>query len=63
MCPIYEYYCKKCSTTKEILTAISAEVDVKCDSCHKYMKRQMTAPNFVLKGKGFYKPSKEDSSD
>lgn len=61
--PIYVYHCKKCDITKEILTAISAEVDVKCDSCHKYMKKQMTAPNFVLKGKGFYKPSKGGPND
>ena len=53
--PIYEYACKKCSHTLDALQKIAEPELVDCPSCGAPdLKRQLSAPRFRLKGKGWY---------
>ncbi|MCK5687973.1 zinc ribbon domain-containing protein [Myxococcota bacterium] len=52
--PIYEYKCKKCDETFEVIQKMSAPAP-KCESCgSKRTERLMSAASFVLKGSGWY---------
>tara|TARA_B110000438_G_scaffold24664_1_gene22978 strand:- start:851 stop:1165 length:315 start_codon:yes stop_codon:yes gene_type:complete len=53
--PIYEYQCRKCEHLFDALQKINAEPLVDCPSCgENTLKRLISAPNFRLKGKGWY---------
>lgn len=53
--PIYGYACKKCGHTLDALQKIAEAVLVDCPSCGEPdLKRQLSAPRFRLKGKGWY---------
>lgn len=53
--PIYGYACKNCSHTLDALQKISDEVLLDCPECGEpALKRQLSAPRFRLKGKGWY---------
>ena len=54
--PIYEYRCKKCDSTFEVLLNASDKEPAKCDECgSKRIGRIMSQTSFVLKGSGWYK--------
>ncbi len=64
MSPIYEFLCDECSTVKEHLCkADQLQFYIKCEDCGSTTTRIISVPNFVLKGDGFYAPSKNDESE
>ena len=53
--PIYGYICKSCEHTLDALQKISDDPLVYCPDCGEpELKRQLSAPRFRLKGKGWY---------
>jgi len=53
--PIYEYECRKCGETHEILQKISEPLKRKCPSCGAMsLKKLVSASAFHLKGSGWY---------
>ncbi|MCK5324777.1 MAG: zinc ribbon domain-containing protein [Woeseiaceae bacterium] len=53
--PIYGYICKSCEHTLDALQKISDDQLVYCPDCGEpQLKRQLSAPRFRLKGKGWY---------
>jgi len=53
--PFYEYECQNCKFYSEVMQKISDEPLKKCPSCGKdTMKKLISAPNFRLKGGGWY---------
>ncbi len=56
--PFYEYKCFECDLTEELLLSITQrELPRVCPKCSGEMERILSAGNFQLIGKGFYKPS------
>ncbi len=53
--PFYEYECSSCKFYTELLQKVSDPSLRKCPSCGRStMKKLMSAPNFRLKGGGWY---------
>jgi putative FmdB family regulatory protein len=53
--PIYEYACQKCGHELEALQKVSDPVLRKCPACGALrLKRLVSAPQFRLKGTGWY---------
>lgn len=53
--PIYGYICKSCEHTLDALQKMSDEPLVYCPDCGEpQLQRQLSAPRFRLKGKGWY---------
>ncbi len=53
--PIYGYACKSCEHTLDALQKMAEEPLVDCPACGEpALKRQLSAPRFRLKGKGWY---------
>ena len=53
--PIYEYKCQECEYYFEALQRIGEKLLIDCPKCNaKKLKRLVSAPNFRLKGKGWY---------
>ncbi len=53
--PIYGYACKACGHTLDALQKIADAPLVDCPACGApELKRQLSAPRFRLKGKGWY---------
>jgi putative FmdB family regulatory protein len=52
--PIYEYQCNRCDEIFEIFHKIDEDCKVACPKCLAPAKKLISAPNFVLKGSGFY---------
>jgi putative FmdB family regulatory protein len=53
--PIYEYACRKCSHTLDVLQKMNDEPLVECPACGEpQLRRLISAPRFRLKGKGWY---------
>jgi putative FmdB family regulatory protein len=53
--PFYEYECTNCKFYSEVMQKISDPSLRKCSSCGKStMKKLVSAPNFRLKGGGWY---------
>ncbi len=53
--PIYEYACEDCFHSFEIMQKISSEPVKACPECGKErVKRLVSAPQFKLKGTGWY---------
>ena len=53
--PLYDYQCQACGHHCELLEKIHAEPSTNCPSCQKPdLKRQVSAPQFQLKGSGWY---------
>lgn len=53
--PIYEYACRNCGHTFDALQKMSAEPLTDCPECGEpTLKKQLSAPNFRLKGGGWY---------
>ncbi|MBN4077382.1 zinc ribbon domain-containing protein [Sulfobacillus acidophilus] len=55
--PIYEFYCKSCKNTQEILQKVSDKDPTTCSSCGKKqtLKKLVSQTSFHLKGGGWYK--------
>ena len=53
--PIYEYECKKCGHQLDALQGINEPILSECPACNTTsLKRLISAPNFRLKGEGWY---------
>ncbi|MGH8217933.1 MAG: FmdB family zinc ribbon protein, partial [Steroidobacteraceae bacterium] len=53
--PFYEYECQNCKFYSEVMQKITDAPLKKCPSCGKNtMKKLISAPNFRLKGGGWY---------
>ena len=53
--PIYEYACQKCGHTLDALQKMSDEPLLDCPECgESALKKLISAPNFRLKGGGWY---------
>ena len=53
--PIYEYQCQECKHLFDALQKINEKPLLDCPSCGEdALKRLISAPNFRLKGKGWY---------
>ena len=53
--PIYGYACQDCGHTLDALQKMADDPLVDCPECGKpALKRQLSAPRFRLKGKGWY---------
>ena len=53
--PIYGYACTNCGHTLDALQKIDEPTLVDCPECEQAaLKRQLSAPRFRLKGKGWY---------
>ena len=53
--PIYGYACKNCDHKLDALQKIADDPLVDCPACGEpQLKRQLSAPRFRLKGKGWY---------
>ncbi len=66
--PLYEYKCKSCNKTFEVLQRISAEPLANCKFCRGEVEKLISVSSFQFKGSGWYitdyknKSSKSDSS-
>ncbi len=53
--PIYGYACTNCGHTLDVLQKMADAALVDCPECNEpRLKRQLSAPRFRLKGKGWY---------
>ena len=53
--PLYEYCCTKCGEYTEILQKMSDKPAIQCPHCHQdTLTKQISAPQFQLKGSGWY---------
>src|SRR4030081_2475946 len=53
--PFYEYECSNCKFYSEVMQKITDAPLTKCPSCgKKALKKLVSAPNFRLKGGGWY---------
>jgi putative FmdB family regulatory protein len=53
--PIYEYVCLKCGNDLEVLQKVTDSALRKCPKCGALrLKRKVSAPQFRLKGTGWY---------
>ncbi len=53
--PIYGYACKECDHELDALQKMNDDPLVDCPACGKpSLKKQLSAPRFRLKGKGWY---------
>jgi putative FmdB family regulatory protein len=62
--PFYEYECASCKFYTEVMQRISDEPLTKCPSCgKKALKKLVSAPNFRLKGGGWYETDFKGDSE
>jgi putative FmdB family regulatory protein len=61
--PIFDYQCEACGHTFDVLQKVGEGALRKCPKCGKLkLKKQLAAPNFHLKGSGWYKTDFKDKS-
>lgn len=52
--PLYEYKCKSCNKTFEVLQRISAEPLSNCKFCRGDVEKLISVSSFQFKGSGWY---------
>ena len=52
--PLYEYKCKECERTFEVLQKINAEPLAKCLYCQGEVEKLISVSSFQFKGSGWY---------
>ena len=53
--PIYDYKCSSCGHADDVLQKVSADALTDCPACgQSTYSKQVTAPQFQLKGSGWY---------
>ena len=61
--PIYEYACQSCGHVVDELQKMNEPPLVDCPECSKpELKKLVSAPNFRLKGKGWYETDFKDKN-
>ncbi|MBI5234569.1 MAG: zinc ribbon domain-containing protein [Deltaproteobacteria bacterium] len=53
--PIYEYRCKGCGRTFEVLQKFSDEPLKECEGCAGKLEKLISMSSFALKGQGWHK--------
>lgn len=62
--PTYDFKCSECGVTAEVFQKMSAPSTITCPKCNKpSFEKQMSAPNFHLKGGGYYKTDFKNNSN
>ncbi|NND64746.1 MAG: zinc ribbon domain-containing protein [Gammaproteobacteria bacterium] len=63
--PIYEYQCEKCHETLDVLQKLNEPAPEFCPACgaQQTMKKKVSAPNFRLKGSGWYETDFKTNKD
>ena len=52
--PTYEYACRSCGHTFEIVQSMSDEPLTECPECHGELRKVFAPPAIAFKGSGFY---------
>ena len=52
--PIYEYECRSCGETTELIHGASVNRRPRCEDCGAVMKKLISTSAFILKGSGWY---------
>ncbi len=52
--PLYEYQCRGCGQTSEVMQRVSEPPLTTCDDCGGELKKLISAPAFQFKGSGWY---------
>ena len=52
--PLYEYRCKSCEKTHEVVQKFSDELLKSCPDCGGEVKKLISSPAIQFKGSGFY---------
>ncbi len=52
--PVYEYECKSCKRTHEVMQRFDDPPLLTCDSCGGELRKLISNTSFVLKGNGWY---------
>ena len=60
--PIYVLECIVCGHTFDALVRYE-DTNPLCERCGNKVKRKISAPYFVLRGEGWYKPSPKDKAE
>ena len=60
--PLYEYQCKKCRETTEVLQKAKDKPLEKCPRCGGAVVKLISSPAIQFKGSGFYKTDYPSSS-
>ncbi len=61
--PIYEYQCNACGHVFDVLQKMSEDPLTYCPECGKpELRKLLSAPNFRLKGGGWYETTSTSSS-
>ncbi|MBE0476259.1 MAG: hypothetical protein IBX62_04065 [Coriobacteriia bacterium] len=61
--PAYDYRCKACRETFEVVRPVSDASDVSCPACGAEAKRLFTPVGVVFKGSGFHNTDYRRKSD
>ena len=61
--PTYEYRCKDCGETLEVVQSFTDDALTKCPNCRKKALRKVfSPPGVTFKGSGFYKTDSRNGS-
>ena len=61
--PLYDFLCSNCGHQDEVIAKLSDGSIMVCPVCkNKTFKKQLSAPNFKLKGSGWYETDFKSNS-
>jgi putative FmdB family regulatory protein len=60
--PTYDYQCRKCGNTNEVIHSMLAEGPTTCEICGGPLRRVLYPTGIIFKGSGFYKTDSRGSS-
>ena len=62
--PIYEFICEDCNYKEDLIRKISEPTIISCPKCSgQNFIKQVSAPNFKLKGSGWYETDFKNKND
>ena len=62
--PIYEFICEDCNYNEDLIRKISEPTIISCPKCNgQNFIKQVSAPNFKLKGSGLYETDFKNKND
>ena len=62
--PIYEFICENCNYKEDLIRKISEPTIISCPECNgQNFIKQVSAPNFKLKGQGWYETDFKNKND
>lgn len=60
--PTYDYQCRSCGNTTEVIHPMSEEGPTTCEVCGGPLRRVLYPAGIIFKGSGFYKTDSRGSS-